>query len=485
MSKFVANVLKLGTATLLGQIIGILVTPVLSRLYSPSDFGIFQLFFSIVSLIAVISCLSYQSSINLTKKDEDAANIVVLCLSLIIVSSILSTTIFVLFSDYIGNILNTPGLSNYLILLPLAIITNSVAYVLAAWLSRRQQFGTLAKGGLFSSITGKASSIGIGVISPSPFGLIFGTIINDATIVVVSLQRSFRDFHFFRNVSYKKIKQLARQYKNFPRYNAISALVNMAGVQSTPLIIAFFFSPIIVGYYAIAHMVIILPSKLIGNSITTIFYQRACEEKNCTGEVKNIVKKVHTRLISLGMFLFLILMIIGPELFAFALGKQWTIAGTYAQILAPWVFVVTISTPLSSIFNVLEKQRTNLGFTVTLLVTRIAVIVIGGLLNDPILCMVLLSSTGVIFWSWMNLHLLKIAGNSVRDAIREIIRYSIFGILTSVPLIAAKYFSVSSILLLAVAGIVTIFYYSIVVYFDKELKVEVFNSLKNISRKKF
>jgi O-antigen/teichoic acid export membrane protein len=480
MSKFVANVIKLGSATLLGQIIGILVTPVLSRLYSPADFGIFQLFFSIVSLIAIVSCLSYQSAINLTKKDEDAANIVVLCFSLIIVTSLLSTVLFFIFSGYIEHILNAPGLSNYLLLLPLAIIANSVAYVLGSWLSRRQQFGTIAKGNLYSSITGKASSIGIGIISPSPFGLIFGTIINDATIVAVLLQRSFRDFRFFQKVTYEKIIQLARRYENFPRYNALSALVNTAGVQSTPLIIALFFSPIIVGYYAIAHMVIILPSKLMGNSITTLFYQKACEEKNCTGGVKNVVKMVHTRLISLGMFLFLILIIIGPELFSLALGKQWTIAGIYAQILAPWVFIVFLSGPLSSIFSVLEKQSVNLGFTVALLITRIVVIVIGGLLNDPILCMILLSGTGVIFWSWMNMYLVRMAGLSIRNAMGEIFRYLVFGISVCLPLLVAKYLSVSHILLLVIAGAVTIFYYSVVVYRDTELKAGLVKILENI-----
>ena len=97
MSKFISNVITLGSATVLGQILGVIVTPVLSRLYSPADFGAYQLFISIVTIIAVVSCLSYQIAINLPKKDEDAASIVVLCVIFIIITSILSTVLLYIF----------------------------------------------------------------------------------------------------------------------------------------------------------------------------------------------------------------------------------------------------------------------------------------------------------------------------------------------------------------------------------------------------
>ena len=483
MSKFLSNVIKLASATVIGQIIGIIVSPVLSRLYSPADFGVSQVFFSLVSLIAIISCFSYQSAINLPKKHEDAASIVILCMCLIIITTIISTVFFFLFAGNIEQILNAPGISTYIFLFPLAIISNSVAYVLGSWLSRREQFGTIAKGNLISSISGKSVSVGYGFTSPSPMGLIVGSIINDATIVVISLRRTVADSHFFQEVSYEKIKKLALRYQRFPKYNTLANFASLAGVQATTLMLAFFFSPIIVGYYAIAHMIINLPLKLVGNSITSVFYQKACVEKNLTGSVKNIVKTVNTRLISLGMFGCLIIIIIGPELFSFILGSNWYIAGEYAQILSPWFFVVFISVPLLSIFSVLEKQHISVWFNVILLLSRIVVVVISGMVGDPILAMILLSGTGVICWSWMNMYTLKIAGVSVREAIQEIIRYLVFGLIVCLPLIIAKYYSVTSGILIAIAVSLSIIYYSVVVYQDTQLKEGIINLLKTISQK--
>jgi O-antigen/teichoic acid export membrane protein len=314
-------------------------------------------------------------------------------------------------------------------------------------------------------------------------GLISGTIVNDATIVAILMKKTFADVHYFKNASYEKLKKLALRYQQFPRYNAGANLASTAVVQIIPLLLAVFFSPVIVGYYAIAHMIIILPSKLMGNSIATVFFQKASVEKNRTGNVKNIVKKVHTRLISIGMFTCLVLMIIGPELFSFALGAQWSTAGVYAQILAPWFFVSFVSTPLFSIFAVLERQGASLWFNISLLGTTIVVLVISGLFGDPIISLVLLSVTGVIFWTWMNMFILKLSGVPVIGAISEIIRYLVFGVLVCLPLIIAKYLSVSSLLLLSVAGAVTIMYYSIVVYRDSELKQGLLKILGTIIRK--
>jgi O-antigen/teichoic acid export membrane protein len=470
MSKFLSNVIKLGSATIAGQIIGIIVAPVLSRLYLPADFGVFQLFLSFVSLIAIISCFSYNSAINLPKKHEDAASIVVLCMFLIVVTTIISAIFFFVFADDIAEILNAPGFATYIFLLPLAIISNSIAFVLGSWSSRREQFGTLAKGNLYSSISGKGVSVGYGFISPSPFGLILGTITNDVTILVVLLKRTFTDAQLFRQVTYKNIKEMALRYKKFPQYNLFSNLANTAGVQSTPLMLAFFFSPIIVGYYAVALLTINLPLKLVGNSITSVFYQKACVEKNLTGSVKNIVKTVNSRLISIGMFGCLLVVIIGPELFSFVLGSTWLTAGEYAQILTPWFFVVFISVPLWSIYSVLEKQHISLSFNVILLVSRIIVLVIGGTLGNPILTMFLLSTTGVIIWSGINMYTLKISGVSVSDSIREIIYYLVLSLLVSLPLIIAKSFSVSSNILIGIAIILAIIYYSFIIHRDTQLK---------------
>jgi len=260
--------------------------------------------------------------------------------------------------------------------------------------------------------------------------------------------------------------------------------MSMGASQCIPFMLAVTFSPVIVGFYGMTFVIISLPLKLMGNSLSSVFYQKACDEKNRTGSIVHVMKSIHTRLISLGLFICLILMILGPELFVFILGAQWLTAGKYAQVLAPWMFVVFISTPLSSIFSVFEKQGANLGFATLLLISRILVVLIGGFFGDPLLSMVLLSVTGVIFWSWMNMYLLKMAGVPVRDAMFEMLRYVLLGIAVSLPLLIAKILSFPLLLIFIIAIVVTITYYLIIVYQDPMLKEGLIQFLMNILPKK-
>ena len=483
MSTFLSNIIKLFSATLVGQVLGILVTPILSRLYSPADFGLFQVFLSIIGVIAVISCLSYESAIILPEKNEDAANLVSLCLFLIGTTSIIVSVLFFSLSALLEKTFNAPGFAHYIFLIPLGILCNSIAFVLSYWMTRREEYGTMAKANVTSSLTSRSISIGFGIYSPSPFGLIFGTIANDATIICFLMKKTLADIHYLRNVSYEKIKELALRYKNFPQYNVGSELASNLSIQITPLLLAVFFSPVIVGYYAMSYLVIRLPSKVIGNSIATVFFQKASEERNRTGGVKHIVKSVNTRLISIGILPALFLIILGPELFTVALGSKWVDAGIYAQILAPVFFMAFISVPILSIFNVLEQQRISLVFNVWNLLSTVVVLCIAGFLSDPFLGFMLLSSIGVLSWGWMNLYSLKIAGIQPREVLSDSIGYLILGAGICIPLICAKYYSFSAQSLIGIAILIAVFYYLIIIYQDKKLQQGLVTSFKKFVRK--
>jgi len=156
MSTFFTNVLKMVSGNIIAQIFVILLMPILTRLYSPEDFGVFQLFLSISTIITALSCLSYQFAIMLPKDDEDSANIVILCVILITIISIASGSIFIIYSDVIGKVLNAPVISQYLIFLPFVVFISSVFSVMTYWLSRRTQFGTIATAQVVNSVSLRA-----------------------------------------------------------------------------------------------------------------------------------------------------------------------------------------------------------------------------------------------------------------------------------------------------------------------------------------
>jgi O-antigen/teichoic acid export membrane protein len=273
------------------------------------------------------------------------------------------------------------------------------------------------------------------------------------------------------------------RYKKFPQFQLGADLAGTASTAAPPLLLAVFFTPFVIGWYAMSYMVMRVPTKLLGSALFQVFYQKACDEKNQTGNIKNIVETIHTRLISAGMIVCLIVMILGPELFEFVLGMQWTEAGVYAQIIAPWMFIAFISIPLLTIFYIMEKQAADFWFSVLQLVSKAIAVFIGGLFADPILAMVLLSISGVSLGMYVNIYTLKIAGVSVIDTILEIIRYSVLSLLFCLPLIIAKFYALSTVILISIAIIISVVYYSVLIYRDSQLKKGLINFVKSFYQK--
>jgi len=478
MSRFFTNVLKLISGTFIAQVIGILLIPILTRLYSPSDFGVFQLFLSISSILVIFSCFSYQLAILLPKEDEDAATIVALCCILITIMSITSGSIFIIFSDQIGKILNAPEISHYIIFLPLVVFLNGIFVVRTYWLSRRKMFGLTAISQVINSVSSKTVQITLGINSPTPFGLIAGLLVGYIAALAILVQQIKYDLSLFREVTMKRMRNIAIRYKRFPIFTSGSTVANTVSTQITPLFLVFFFDPKIVGYYAIANLVVFMPMGLIGSATSQVFFQKACDEKNRTGSVKNIVRQIQQRLISIGMLPMFILIIIGTDLFSFVLGSQWYIAGEYAAILAPWILFVFIASPLSVIFSVLEKQTIDLTFNILILVSRITVLVIGGLYGSPVTTLILFSTTGVIFWGGMNLYLLKISGISYRIGLIDYIKFFCLALVIAIPLLIVKILIMPIYIILIVAGILSIVYYSIILFNDVKLKNELLGVLR-------
>ncbi len=87
-----------------------------------------------------------------------------------------------------------------------------------------------------------------------------------------------------------------------------------------------------------------------------MFYQRASRAVS-EGSLSTLVENVFRMLVIIGMFPILILTIVGSDVFTVIFGSAWTEAGVYAQILSLWAFIWFISSPLSTIYLVVEEHH--------------------------------------------------------------------------------------------------------------------------------
>jgi len=486
MSNFITNVLKLVSGSATAQILSILLVPLITRIYSPEDFGIFQLFLSISGILIILSTFSYQFAIMLPKRDEDSANLAILCSLLVSFVSFLTAIIALLVPKDIEYILNAPGISQYLIYIPAITFFNGIFFAQNYWLSRKTNFGTIAGSRIVNSISTRVFQFVIPVIgNASPLGLILGYVAGYGCADLFMLKGVKEDFNVFSNVSLKRMKELAIEYKSFPLYNTWSMLANTISPQVPTIFLAYYYSTSVVGYFSLANQVVNMPMSLLGKAIEQVFFQKVSEAKNGKHpeDIKTIVGEVYKKLILIGVFPMLLLMILGEDIFTFAFGKNWYIAGVYIKILIPWVFLSFLSLPISDLFLLYDKQGVWFTFSMILLISRVIAMVIGGTYGGPEFALSLFSFTGIIFWLWNNAYLLGLAGIKKRESFAVLIKYTTIGLIISIPLILLKEFSVNIYVMFLAVAIITPIYYGITLHDDSTFKKMFSAFLANVKNK--
>lgn len=461
-----------------------IVVPIVARLFAPEAFGVAALFASIAGIIGVIACLRYELSIMLPKTDEEAANLLGLSLFFVLIITGISALIIFFAGDVIADLLKSPDLKKYLWLTPVSVFGGGTFLALNYWNSRTKHFGRLSIARVVSSVVAQTTKLGAGFSGFVSGGVLIGTgILGQIVSTLVLGGQIWRDDRrlFKANIRWKKMIAGLKRYKKFPIYGTWSALLNTASQQLPTLLLAFYFSPKIVGFYALGQAVLSMPMGLVGGAVAQVFFQKASEARNHTGNLSKVVEEVFKRLVSLGIFPILLLTLIGKDLFIVAFGARWAEAGIYMQILGLWIFFQFISSPISTLFAVLEKQHYGLLFNSVLFVTRAASLIIGGMTGDVRFTLFLVASTGVACYGFLCFWLISKAGLPVMRALYCIVKYSIYSSPLLIVIALAKWslgVQEMGVLLLGLCCLVA--YYLPVMIQDKELRKPVYRLFQRV-----
>jgi O-antigen/teichoic acid export membrane protein len=148
---------------------------------------------------------------------------------------------------------------------------------------------------------------------------------------------------------------------------------------------------------------------LVGGAISQVFYQRAAAAR-VAGQLAEVVEGTYRRLVTIGFAPTVVLGIVASDLFRFAFGARWVEAGVYTQILSPWTLFWFVSSPLSSLFSVLERQEFGLKLNVRIFGTRFLSLAAGGLTGDARVALMLFAGSGVFVYGYFSFAILAAAG---------------------------------------------------------------------------
>ena len=356
-SEFSKNVLTLMTGTTIAQAIPIAISPILTRIYTPEDFGILALYMAIVSFISIIITARYEMAVVLPKSDEEAINIVALSLLITLTLVTAVSLVILIYKDELLHLFHIESVGNLLYLVPLSLFLAGIIQTFTYWSNRKEYFQTMSSSQIAQSVSIGSFQPLFGYLSVNG-GLIFGNIVGRMFGAFFFVSKFIKtDREILRSIEVRSIRKQMKKYKDFPLVNSLHAFSDILRTSGAVMLISTFFGTAVLGFYALSLRVLQVPIGIVGSALGQVLYRKFSHLHNEEEALYPHVKKVMFRLLLIAIPAFTILFFIAPDLFSFVFGQEWRVAGEYSQILIPYLFMNFLLSPISQIPIILGKQK--------------------------------------------------------------------------------------------------------------------------------
>lgn len=383
-SDFSKNVFRLMTGTSISQMIPFLAMPILSRLFTPEEFGIYAFYISLVTLLTVFATGRYELAIPLPKNHKDAWVILMLSFLILTVFSFLLFMVIFIFNAHILALFNRPELKNWLYLIPVFVWFSGAYNIFTLWIHRMKMFAASGNSkvqlSLWESVVNlilgfKKNGISVshlikkigGIFSKSHLvqslshitfsGLLFGRLIGllAGNIYLLLKLKKTKPIEV-RGLDQGDLKRIAIEFKDFPRINMLHAASDELKNSGLSFIILFFFMDRVLGIYNQAYRLLRAPLGIIGSAFGHVFFQEVVELSNAHKPISSLIFKTIKKLSIIALPLFILIFLFSPWFFTIFLGDKWSDVGVFAQYMTPWLFVNFIFSPVSQVALVIGKQ---------------------------------------------------------------------------------------------------------------------------------
>jgi len=377
MNNLVKNSARLLTANVVAQAIGLVVYPILTRLYAPEDFGLLNLFMSIGGILIILSTSEYHNAIVLPKSDAQAKAVFHAGVTLLFgLTFFIALTIP--FSSPIAQLFKAPELANWYWALPIYVFSLGGWNLLNYYFIRRQQFKHIAEYQVAQSVLNSGIKIGAGYAGYFSGGLIWGSVLAPLGSLLGSWWRLGKDkWTLWSDYRRKDVKQAMLEFRKFPIFSLPRSFVNTLSSNLPAILITPFFGLMETGFFSMAILLGLRPLTMISSSIYQTFFQKTCAHVNQKEPISSIYHTFITKALLIIVPCFALLYFAMPYLVTLLLGDGWAKTAQYLQFMLPWFGLIVVGASVSFIPDVFQQQGKAFAIEVVYLLLRIIAIGLG------------------------------------------------------------------------------------------------------------
>ena len=371
MLRNIAIILR---GSIVAQAIVFLILPVLTRQFTPEDFGNFQLFQSVLSILMVFAAMRYEIALLRAENDLELRATFWLCLAVTALTSILVSIVAagLLGSGWLAAMVT---LSFSVWLFPLALLAGGIAQFLTYVVAREAAFSVTANSKMVQSSVFASVALLIGAVAPVSSGLIVADLAGRIALAGVLLFWCFRRRpDLFEPAGKGPILAAAGKYRGLPIVALPGAVANSVGSVVTPMMIYAIYSPSISGQFALVERSLSIPLALAVTAVSQVYMAGLAEAIRTPGESALLqYRKVVRNLVLIGLPPMLVLIAFGPFIFQTLFGPNWALAGEFARILAPAYVFLLAAGGVNTALLVIGRQKLQFAWDIGRLIVLVAI----------------------------------------------------------------------------------------------------------------
>ncbi|HEY8572873.1 lipopolysaccharide biosynthesis protein [Phenylobacterium sp.] len=420
--SLIRDIATLGGGAIAAQVINFGFYPLLTRQYTPGDFGDLGIFMSFIAVLTPVAGLAYYWAIILPTSERRALRILIVsCISGIGLSGVLAIAIAVL--SRVGGLaalqLRHEGVAH---LLAPCLAFMAIMLALQQWQTRDRQFVRLSLSGLVQTLTANVPRAILGFQGPNSLTLVVTYVVSivaqTAFLIPWGRMAAFARRPF--SISVKQLWVTAWEYRRYPLFRAPQDWLSATSQSLPVLLLGFFYGPTEAGLYVLSRSIIGAPLDLVGNAVGGAIYPRYAEASN--GGV-SIAPPIRQHILVLLIFGITPLVAITPFLpwgFSVLFGNEWLEAGQYGMFLGAWLFSNLLTVPCIRAVPVLAAERLQLGLGVMTMIGRAAALggtaAIGGSALTAVALYCVFGILANLVVTWAIYDRARVQGNSLPTA---------------------------------------------------------------------
>ncbi|MBC2170451.1 lipopolysaccharide biosynthesis protein [Listeria booriae] len=340
------------------QLLMIAFAPIIARLYTAAEFGIYAAYVTVITITVKVASLGLEKAIPLERNRVSAKKLMYINQYLAILISFLILTVYIVFGV---SVLNWVGIYPTIweaILLSTGIAMTSMIQIYNYENMNREQYRTLAMTRtLQNGFTGVAQ-IGFALANVmKTTGLLLGDVLGKA-ISVFFLTRVSKKDKIKQRVTWRDTKELLTRYKGFIIFSMPAGLINTLSLQLPLLLVLAIFGASDSGQYAFVQRVIIVPISVLAITLSQFFYSVAAKDINKNKQSVYALYMSLTKKLTVYLTLpFSIFIFFSPLIFRVLFGEEWLLAGQLTQVLGGMFLTQIIFSATSQILYLMERQK--------------------------------------------------------------------------------------------------------------------------------